>query len=404
MNDPLFSSPDYFHGVNLFADPIHTYIPVTYPAHDGEVCERDIIDSPWVQRLRRIHQLQSAWWVYPGAEHSRFIHSLGVMHCAGYFARKLFDSLKGSLEKRNESCPSYPLLEETVRLAGLLHDLGHGPFSHFFDDEYLSEYGITHEDLSKHLILDYFGEQISQLRRSPTARFEESETVNPEHVAFLIKKPARPEEVDESMPLWVRWLQPLFCGIYTVDNIDYSLRDAYMCGISSSYVDMERLRFYTFFTDNGLTFHHAGLSALEMFLKSRWYLYRNVYYHRTVRGIDRQLSFIFRDTIEQILGGDPRKNLDKYLTLTDYSLLETVNTWHKSDNVKRRGLASDWRKVVERKVMWKSVFEAELPIHATSADEPINPGRIRAAIYDKLPPRSKDIVFEVHPPVTTPVR
>ncbi|HEX2387384.1 MAG TPA: metal-dependent phosphohydrolase, partial [Candidatus Binatia bacterium] len=72
-----------YEGTALLADPIHHYIQFTVPLHKGEVTEKAVIDSPWVQRLRYIYQLQSARWVYPTAEHSRFQHSLGAMHLAG---------------------------------------------------------------------------------------------------------------------------------------------------------------------------------------------------------------------------------------------------------------------------------------------------------------------------------
>ena len=82
-----------YEGTSLFADPIHRYISFTVPTKKSEVTEKALIDSPWVQRLRYIYQLQSARWVYPSAEHSRFQHSLGAMHLAGEFAKHLYPSL-----------------------------------------------------------------------------------------------------------------------------------------------------------------------------------------------------------------------------------------------------------------------------------------------------------------------
>ena len=105
----------HYEGLALFADPIHEYMPFTVPMERTpgvcEVTEKDLIDSPWVQRLRYINQLQSARWVFPGAEHSRFQHSLGAMHVAGRFARQLYPSLC-ALEP---SCPSLPYVEEIGR-------------------------------------------------------------------------------------------------------------------------------------------------------------------------------------------------------------------------------------------------------------------------------------------------
>ena len=116
-------------GLALIADPIYDYIPFTVPdtEESEEVTEQDLIDTPWMQRLRRIHQLQSARWVYPSAEHSRFQHSLGTMHMAGRFARHLYPGLKALCK----DVPSLACFEETFRIAGLLHDIGHGPYGHF---------------------------------------------------------------------------------------------------------------------------------------------------------------------------------------------------------------------------------------------------------------------------------
>src|SRR5438105_1237037 len=115
---------------NLSHDPIHGYIPFTSSAglESGEVSERQIIDHPWVQRLRQIHQLQTAWWVYPTAEHTRFQHVIGVMHLASRAIASLYESLC-------DTCPDVPsrgYVESLLRMAGLLHDGGPAPVGPLF--------------------------------------------------------------------------------------------------------------------------------------------------------------------------------------------------------------------------------------------------------------------------------
>src|SRR5438445_675272 len=105
-----------YEGTALIADPIHRYMQFTVPEKKGEVTEKALIDSAWVQRLRYIYQLQSARWVFPSAEHSRFQHSLGAMHLAGEFAKHLYPSLRKVL---GDECPSAPFIEEYMRVIAI---------------------------------------------------------------------------------------------------------------------------------------------------------------------------------------------------------------------------------------------------------------------------------------------
>jgi hypothetical protein len=148
-HDPVISRHP-FRAVNLISDPIHGYVELTKRLDRGEsaaaelpdedVAEEDLLDTAWLQRMRRISQLQSARWVFPTAEHSRFTHGLGVMHEAGRWARSLYPSLRSALLTAGEPVPTEGLAVETLRMAGLLHDVGHGPFAHFFDDHVLSTF------------------------------------------------------------------------------------------------------------------------------------------------------------------------------------------------------------------------------------------------------------------------
>jgi hypothetical protein len=346
-----------YQGKAVIADPIHQYATFTVPMTDfpSERTEKDVLDSPWLQRLRRIGQLQSARWVYPAAEHSRFQHSLGTMHVAGEFGKTLYLSLC-------DVCPDAPsanYVEELLRLAGLLHDVGHGPYGHFFDDHFLNQYQLTHEILGQQIILRKLGRIIRQIRRSPTGSFAPGESLDPRRIAYLIRMPGND---DASQPRWLQLLRQLFSGIYTVDNLDYVQRDAYMTGFSLDMVDIVRLRFYSFFSADGLTLHQAGVSALSRFLNARLNLYTNVYFHRTTRALDLHLQEIFRDTLDLILPGNPLERLDDYLACDEWSLFHEVRQWLSSPDPRKRKLGREWEKLYNRQVKWKMSFSTEISV------------------------------------------
>ena len=386
MAQPIESE---YEGIALVADPIHRYIPFTVPQKKGEVTEKEILDSPWVQRLRYIYQLQSARWVFPSAEHSRFQHSLGAMHLAGEFAKHLYPSLRRVL---GNDCPSAPFIEEYMRITGLLHDVGHGPFGHFFDDNFLADFGITHEDIGQTIIQEKLGERIAQLRRSPSGPFALGEELRPEDIAFPIKKNGKE---DHQKPKWVRLLQPLTGGIFTFDNLDYVSRDSYMCGVAVGPIDRERLMHYTFFSPKGLTLHKAGNAALTMFLNARLYLYTNVYYHRTTRAIDLHLREIFPETMKALFPGNPLERMSEYLHLTDWSLLEEVSRWRRG-KAPNSSLAREWGRILDRDIKWKMAFDRTLSLNELRYGVALIQDadwekRIRAA----LPASARDLVFRV---------
>lgn len=379
-------------GLALIADPIYDYIPFTVP-DDGsseEVTEQDLIDTPWMQRLRRIHQLQSARWVYPSAEHSRFQHSLGTMHMAGRFARHLYPGLKALCA----DTPSLACFEETFRIAGLLHDIGHGPYGHFFDDHFLSNYNLTHELLGRDIIVKKLSPLIAGIRRSPSGPFEKGESISADDIGYLIKKP--PEAADESRPQWLRFMQQLFSGIYTVDNLDYVQRDAYMTGFSIDIVDINRLMFYSFFSEEGLTLHQSGISAFTRFLNARLNLYSNVYHHRTGRAIDFHMQEIFGQTMRRLFPWNPARKLNQYLHLNDWSLLQDVEKWKDSDDSELKSLGREWNKIIGRQVKWKMAYSTELTIDGVEKGMPSSgPEQLEEAIREKLPKSVRSKPFRV---------
>lgn len=351
------AAPPPYDGCALIADPIHDYVTFTVPfdrADPTECTEKDLIDSPWVQRLRYIFQLQSARWVYPSAEHSRFVHSLGTMHVAGRFARHLYPFITEVVR----NVPSINYVEELLRVTALCHDIGHGPFCHFFDDNFLVRYGLSHERLGQIIIRDHLGPLIRKIRRSPHGPFAKGEELDPAHIAHLILKEKGKDS--SRIPEWLRYLQPVVSGSYTGDNLDYVLRDSYMCGVAVGPVDLDRLIHYTLITPQGFTIHKTGLPALQMFLTTRMYLYSNVYFHRTTRAIDIHLRDIFGDSMRLLFPYDPSRHMDRYLHLTDWSLLEEVRRWGSSRNATRRRLAGEWQRILGRDVKWKMAYATVL--------------------------------------------
>ncbi|HEY2991220.1 MAG TPA: HD domain-containing protein [Methylomirabilota bacterium] len=382
---------DTYQGRGLIADPIHQYIVYTRPGVvPGESTEQDLIDTPWVQRLRRVPQLQSARWVFPAAEHSRFQHSLGAMHLAGRFAQQLYPSLRAIFP----DAPSGALIEELLRMAGLLHDVGHGPFGHFFDDNFLVDYDLTHELLGQRIIREELADVLRGLRRSPTGVFADGERIDPEWICYLMGKSYT--HPLESHPKWLPFLKPLLSGVFTADNMDYVLRDSYMCGIAVGPIDVQRIMYYSFFSEKGLTLNRAGLGAFVMFLNARFYMYTNVYYHRTTRGIDLHLKEIFRDTMRIAFPYDLRKELHPYLHLTEWTLLEEVGRWHDADDAERRALGVEWRHVLDRRLKWRMSHEVVLDLfeqrrgHAfLEADE------VEKRVRTFLPASLKSVPFKI---------
>ena len=119
---------DHLQRESLLHDPVHGYIPFVSIVDEGETSERALLDHPWLQRLRQIHQLQTAWWVYPSAEHTRFQHVVGSMHMASRMTEVLYPSLVAVCP----DAPSRGYVECLTRLAALLHDVGAWAVRTFF--------------------------------------------------------------------------------------------------------------------------------------------------------------------------------------------------------------------------------------------------------------------------------
>ncbi|HEX7447012.1 MAG TPA: HD domain-containing protein [Pirellulales bacterium] len=376
----------------LSYDPVHGYIAfASRPSGPGEICERDLIDHAWVQRLRQIHQLQTAWWVFPSAEHTRFQHVLGAMHLASRAVAALYDSLA-------EACPDAPsrgYVESLMRLAALLHDVGHGPFGHFFDEHFLSRFGLNHETLGRVIIAEQLGELIRGVRGNPHSRLADGEQLDPDQIAYLI---TRPKPGDLSAPGWLSHLRSLFSGLYTVDNMDFVLRDAFMSGFNTQAFDLDRLLHYSFFSPRGLTIHARGLPALVRFIGVRAELFRSLYFHRTVRAIDLDLADLFADSGELLFAGNPLERLDDYQQFTEWSLLLDAARWADSPDARRQELGRRWRALLARQVRWKMACERTLffsPAAGEASSLFSQPSFVEAALRAQLPTALRELPLRI---------
>lgn len=244
-----------------FRDPVHGYIEVN-------LLELSIIDLPIFQRLRYIRQLGCTYLLYHGADHTRFAHSLGAMHVAS----QMIDHLRRNCPKcisDNEA--------ELVRLAALLHDIGHPPFSHSLEEVLRKAYKDDgkHEAYSKKMILE---SEISDLM--------DKEGVDPEKVARIVVGKYPNTLVTQILH------SPL-----SADRMDYLLRDSLFCGVKYGMFDIDRLMISLWEKDGNLAIHEKGEHAFLGYVLARFYMYAQVYAHKTRRAADLMLGRLFQNLI-----------------------------------------------------------------------------------------------------------
>jgi hypothetical protein len=283
----------------IYRDPVHNIIALSDQRPDDALLIK-LIDTREFQRLRHIRQLGLAHYTYQGAEHSRFTHSLGVMHLMTRVLNRFGEKYAISKEAR-----------VVARVAAMLHDLGHWPFSHVMEKVLHQE----HEAWTVKIIADA-DTQVHQL----LAAFDAS---LPDKIVAAIENKYRPAFVCQ-----------LVSSQLDVDRFDYLLRDSLMTGAQYGNYDLEWLlqSLEVDLANDRMYLAANGLYAAEEYLRARYYMFRQVYFHRTLRSAETVLQCIMRRAVELANAGTIGFLLDdsvmqrvltgQELSVEDYALFD----------------------------------------------------------------------------------
>lgn len=291
-------------------DPVHGYVYISE-------AEKNLIDSYPMQRLRRLRQLAGSEYVYPGGNHTRFEHCVGVMYLAGKV-----------LENHNISNLLSEEEMDTCRISALLHDTGHGPFSHVFEQLLIRDLEKTHEDITSWII-----------EKSETADKLSKMGFNPKEVAELavgkLRKPGR------------AFLNQIISSAVDVDKQDFIVRDTYHTGAEYGFIDVYRIIHALDVLGENLAVEVGAVSALEVFMIARIESFKSIYFHRVGRAAQIMLATAMEKANPE-LGLTAFKTPEDYLALDDYTVWAALKKCAAS-----KGIIAD----LEQRRMLKCAYE-----------------------------------------------
>jgi HD superfamily phosphohydrolase len=419
--------------VGKVRDPLHDTISFT-------LVEKLVIDSPEFQRLRRIQQTAFIKYVFPGATHTRFVHALGVMHMAGVLLNSLVANQERILEALESSLQQLPVtvqkshsmteihhgsltdtrtaiewlkkpdVAEVLRLAALLHDVGHAPFSHSLErfmptwNELLT--ALPELSLPQYLV-QAFEKKVERQRAKRAdaldarirheiytlmivARIfsgvapELSQQLGHDVCAVLDLDVVPPETGVVARSQLQTLLHEVVSGEIDVDRMDYLLRDSRECGVVYGLFDAGRiLDSASFYKDTQTSNYHlairrSGVAAFEDYLRARWSMYQQVYFHKTATACEAML-----EAAHKLLGRFSLPlELDAFLALDDSSFLEYARS--KATDSSNRGLKLLNDLLFGRR-LWKRVYEENVTVAQIATSPSLCPATLKMLRAEGIP-------------------
>jgi len=311
----------------IINDPVYGFINI----YDDIIYE--LIEHPLFQRLRRIKQLGLTHLVYPGATHTRFQHSLGSVH--------LMQSAISTIRSKGHQITEEEA--QAAKIAILLHDLGHGPFSHSLESNWVN--GYTHEDFSL-MMMNMLNEQWNgQL-----------------DLAIRIYRNRHPK----------KFLHQLVSSQLDMDRLDYLRRDSFFTGVSEGVIGSDRIIKMLSVHDDQLVIEAKGIHSIEKFLIARWIMYWQVYFHKTVVSAEQLITRILARAKELIQQGEdlPASRPLKYFLEEKYrkdSREEMLKMYSKLDDTDLSVAVKSWSESRDRvlyllcnNMLWRNLYKIEL--------------------------------------------